>query len=281
MSTWQEFEKSVFKYLRRHFSDNGEIHFIKAGDSDSTSLDIRVIGKSKKELHIEVKSHTSQAGQFVAQLNQGKFSFRPNKKFKSPTLHQQDLIDHLNKNSTKCVTQASIPIKDYPERKIIELVKEHYQSKGANYFISGEISSERTFLGIIPVAEIGRAFNFFANIRRKKSGTRELPKSFEDKVQADLKRHLDSLSITLISSKRCGRKYIILTNNNKILRKKILYFTCQDTGLYLSQNKNNLSLFELKTLSSTNNITIIYSLVYNWLRKEEWLTSFKKDLKEL
>ena len=43
MVNWQEFEGKTFRYLRRRYSDDGRIHFIKEGGFNSFGFDLKDI----------------------------------------------------------------------------------------------------------------------------------------------------------------------------------------------------------------------------------------------
>ena len=280
MVDWQEFEEKAFRYLRRRYSDEGHIHFIKEGGPNSLKLDLKVQGRNGKEMYLEVKCPKAQAGQFVLDIKENNFYFKPNQKNSMPTKKQRDLIKHINLNfSKRDIFQSSIEI-NYECQKTSDLVKEHYLAKKTSYFITGSFDNGVN-VGIIPLDNLSEAFIFKITLRRKRSGTRSLPIKDDHIVEEIIKSKFEYLGIKIFCVKREGNKLLIKTNCKNKQKEKNLHFIGPNAQYFLSQSKQNSCEFELKVKSKTNSINIIYTSTYRGIMKKEWEKKFVEDLKKL
>ncbi len=274
MSSWQDFEKFVFKYLRRRYSDDGQIDFIEAGGANSNELDIRVIGKNGGELLIEVKQTKSQAGQFMLSLENNIFSFQPTRQDSHPTILQKELINEINHLGKKSVDQKGFEVK-YEQNLICRLVKEHYSKKGASFLVTGEQKN----LCIIPLPYLCKAFIFSVHVRRKKSGSRSIPKSKRNEI---LKRAIEAkmteINVKLLEINLKEKDVMIKYSGEASIQEKLRYFSHLNETLYLSGSDG---YFRLKLTSRTNNITVLYGANYSEICEPSWEISFKEKLRTL
>ncbi len=274
MTSWQNFEKFVFKYLRRRYSEDGQIDFIESGGPNSHELDIRVLGKNSGEFLIEVKKKKSQAGQFVLSLKNKVFTFQPNKLDPLPTGLQLELIKAINATSQCRVDQKGFEVR-CDQKLICGLVKEHYLKKGASFFITGDEKN----LCIIPLPSICKAFEFSAIVRRKKSGSRSIPKSIRNYA---LKRIIEAkileLNLELLDIKFDEKDVVIKYKDVATIHEKERYLTYLNETFYLSGSDG---CFKLKLTSATNNITVLYGATYKNYCDPFWEISFNNKLREL
>lgn len=281
LNNWLDFEKKVLLFLRNTFGFEEKIIYTHEGGTSSHSLDIIVSGKNgkkEKKINLEVKCAPAQCGQFVMERVAGQFRFKTNSKRTEVSTLQKEFIAFINFNYNKVeVTQAAIEV-NYPQKKICDLVKEHYEKKGVQFFVTG--SQNNPDFIIVPLKEIDKVFSFKANLRNKKSGTRAMPKKIFKQVEDLLSAKCDSLGVKKISLEFIGRKLIISTNCARKLKSSELYFGPGDC-FYISQLEN-LSTFEIKVTSSTNNVNVVYSLeIFNNKQDDKWSDLFSNKLQEL
>jgi len=282
MKSWELFEQEVFKYLRRRFSLDGAIDFVQLGGSNSSILDIQAVGKSGNTILLEVKSSLAQAGQFVLEVKNSQFHFRPRAKGRVATSLQLELIKYMNQHFGRFqeVTQSAVEI-DWPRELTNQLVQEHYRSKGAAYFVSGSIEGDSKF-GIVPLTHIGEAFTFKVILRRKKSGTNSLPlRLLNNELEKIVRLKCQNLGITLSHFENNQTRIQLRTSCLTRMTGHKMGIEHEGRSYYLSQSSSDLGLLELKAKSSTNNINIIYAAEYLFVDRPEWTKQFEKDLLEL
>jgi len=280
MSDWQDFEQRAFRFLRRRYSNGGTIDFVQEGASNSNVLDVKVVGQNCGEINIEVKSPVAQSGQFVMTRENGLFNFKPNRQYAQASVLQQKLIDYINEElDLEEVTQTAQVI-PYSNQDAAELVKEHYDRKNASFFVTSNLEDPQDFV-IIPLESLEEAFNFQINLRRKKSGTRSIPASEREAGESLAVSKLNELGISLKNTEVSGSKFLVRTNCEYKVDRKDSYFSEPHGDYFFAQVKDDLSTFEIKKRSRTNNINVVYGCEYNGVKNNSWQVQFEQVLSHL
>lgn len=246
MQNWEIFEQNATTFLQNIFNN---YKFKNTGSSNANTPDIEVHTKNNVHLfNIEAKYSPSQAGQIVIIDNNGHFEF--SLKSKNPRVVSTDiLISHINSNYDKYaqVSQSSIPI-DIHTDILYDFIEEQYEIKANKWIIASNNKSNLTndTMCLIPTEELRQNFDISASLRRKKSGTSEVAKSFREEAK-------------IIIRSLC-KNPIFEEQDKKI-------FLYGDIGTHPHELPNNLYLskkdthkYEIRKRSNTNNANIMFSL---------------------
>lgn len=254
LKQWEAFEIECTDFLNDNFS-NDNLKFKREGGSDSTNLDISIIKNLNEVGKVEVKMPTAQAGQIVALIENNRFVYSSDSK--SPNnIYVECILDYLNNNfpTYSQVGTSSIPI-DIDDDIFYSRINEYYSSfKDCNYFITQDPNTKCKAL--FKCEDLKEYFNISCVIRRKKSGTRDLPKKYYDSYPSIISNILDKKSVTLLDTiEEDGRLYLNLDNK---LDSKSQYIATDEADLYLSPISD--TTYRVKVRSGTNNPNIMFEL---------------------
>ncbi len=265
MKDWEQFENQSCKFLKtKLFSDEFKIDC--QGGSDSTANDIKITYKDKHIFYIESKLCPSQSGQFVVKIFKNKFTISEKNSYLNP--FSIEILKYLNDLSY--INTDEINIIDIDVNLSFKWIKHHYQQKGVEYIItSTELDS---FYQIVPLNNIHLFFLPSCILRRKKSGTSDIPIRDrlinEEKIIDNLKK----LNISILEIKYLDKKMIIKTD------KKINKQDLTIDSIFLSKLSDNE--YRVKKRSLTNNMNIIFSLKYIGEKKNGDLNDFIKNVRD-
>lgn len=262
MKDWEKLEIDSTQYLTRNFGNN-EISFKHLGMSDSTMSDIEVTKNNNVIFYIEVKSSSSQSGQFVLSPKDSK-TFIYSEKNKTPnTQLKSKIIDFINSNFEKYLQAGTKGCRiDIDNNTVSECIKEYYSLKGVKYII--------TYDGdyiIVPLNKIEQYFSITANFRIKKSGSSKVPASEEKIVES-----LFNLETGVIETFREESRLMAKTDDR--VERRVIKIS--DNDYYLSPKNNNE--YEIRKLSKTKNMNVIFSLKLVKGQDKNDLIDFAKDL---
>jgi len=269
MKDWKKFEKEAVNYLNQRYNST-DLKFKNCGGSNSKMPDIKVYRNDNHIFNVEAKLSPSQSGQFVVKIKDDKFIFSSNNVFEKNE-YSGKIIKYLNENFEfySRVKQSSIEI-DCPINSLENWIINHYKAKNSEFIItSNEVKS---FKAIIPIEEIPKYFNVSANLRRKRSGTRHLPKSQRTEIRELLEDYLADLGVFIDEFKEEGKKTSIIINRS--LNKEEQYFGVDN--FYLSPDKDMDNKYFIKKRSMTNNINVIFSLEYIASTKDNGFEIFEE-----
>lgn len=260
---WKICERNSFLYLQNQISDKS-ISFEHLGSGNSREPDIKVFKNQKFCFSIESKFIPSQGGQFVVEQRGGKL-VESNGNF-NPNSLTSKILNELN--SIKENLNVDLVLSD---GLISGWIEEHYRHKGVRFLIfSKEI--DRNFR-IIPIEKISSYFKFTCRVRKKKSGSRDLPKSERESSKILLEELLE----------HSNNKIIDFGFDNKSTYVKTVrpvdgkHF--DNNNLFLSEISENH--YKIKKLSSTNNPTVIFSIGSDNLPSDSGLEYFKSTLNSI
>lgn len=253
MTDWKDFETLNVNYLKNKL--NGlDIDIEKMGDADSTRPDIQIVLKNNfKKIYIEIKMPSSQTSQFVVEIEDNRFIYGKNNKFKSNEFSEK-IINILNENFQyyKNVGQSGIEV-PVPMLIAFEWIVSNMKNKNVDFIMSIDNHHNNV---IIPVGKINDFFNVKTILRRKKSGSSPISKIYYDDFKMNFEKKLFNCSP------------IIFIKNNRLfveLNRKLLKNECyiksdllENKSYYLSNVRNNV--YEVKLTSVTNNPNIIFVL---------------------
>lgn len=242
MKQWQIFEKDCLNYLIQTNNDVNK-KYISKGSADSTTSDIQVIIDERMAYFIEAKMPKSQCGQFVLLKDKNNEYYYSDKNKLNINDFSKIIIKHINENKLNELNKKSIPL-ELDQNLIIDYIIEHYKEKQVKYIIT----RKKDKYELIPLihSELKNHFNFIGTLRMKKSGSRSLTKTLEDKLIMYM-----------------GDDFV----NKETSNEKILYSLNKDGDfiinidgydLYFKQQENKKYI--IRVLSNTNNYCVIFSL---------------------
>ena len=260
---WKICERNSFLYLQNYFSDKS-ISFEHIGSENSREPDIKVFKNQKFCFSIESKFIPSQGGQFVVEQREGKLvesegNFTPN----STTYKILNELNNIKENLNVDLVLS--------EGLISKWIEEHYRNKGVRFLIFSK-KIDRDFR-IIPVEKISTYFKFTCRVRKKRSGTRDLPKSERESCYTELEKFLNQSQNKIIDFSFDNKSTYVKT----VRPVENKYFN-EDT-LVLSQISDNH--YKIKKRSSTNNPTVIFSINSDSLPSDSGLKYFESVVNKI
>ena len=252
MSKWKDFENEMTSYLQEML-DNYNTIVKQYGNSDSTVSDIEIFSNSKK-FFVEVKMPVSQSSQFVVEIQDNKFVYGSKNKYVSDK-YSDEIVKILNDNFElyRKVNKKGFVI---PVSSLVSFgwVISNMKNKNVEFIVSVDKSNNQI---IIPVDKISEIFNIKTILRRKKSGSRRLPKAYYDDFKEQLKIKFSEYKYNLYFENKRLFLYlpVNLSRNECYLSSDLL----SNGQSYFLSNKGNYK-YEVKMTSVTNNPNIIFEL---------------------
>lgn len=262
MSKWMKFENNCVNYLNKNYG-NENIKFILKGKSDSTTSDIVVQIKGEEKFLIEIKMSKAQSGQFTVMIENNKFILSPNCKTPEDE-YSKTIISYLNENFNeyKDVNTKGLKI-DISSDYFSSWIVNYYKSKGVHYVMS-EYNEE--FI-IFPIDKYSSYFEVYSNIRRKKSGSNNLPNMYINDVINHIKQKFNE-EITI---KSIGKKKILEIKNFPAEYKTQV----SNINIYIKKIDQN---YIITKLSNTDTPTVIFSIESKLPQLQVDLDKFKDEL---
>lgn len=242
MKNWQIFEKNCLDYLNQSNIDV-MLKYTSKGGSDSTISDIQVIENDILSYYIEAKMPKSQCGQFVLLKNDNnEFYFSERNKI-AINEFSKEIIEYINVNKLNEIENKNIPLV-LSQELIVDYILNHYKEKEVKHIIT----KNKDGYQLIPLnkTDLINTFDFSGTLRMKKSGSRSLTKSFEEKLIHYIKK--DYINSEIIDNKKM---YSLNREGDFIINIDgyDLFFKQQDNKMYV-----------VRILSNTNNYCVIFSL---------------------
>lgn len=274
---WELFEIECTKFLNSKFNNLG-FEFIRKGSTNSTENDISIIRNGIELGHIEAKMPNSQAGQIVVLIKNDKFVFSP-LSIAPNNIFTQSIIDYINDNFEKYnnVSTSSIKI-ELNEDILYSRIIEHYKNvKKSLFFITGDIQTGHK--AIFKCEDLKNYFTISAVLRRKRSGTSDLPIKYRISHISKINESLSNKSL-YITSKNEKNNHLYITLNNQIKESSSQYIPCEEFEIFLAHEYG--STYRVKKRSKTNNPNIMFELSLKYsLNEDIGLDEFKNYLNSL
>lgn len=263
MRPGEQFELRCYEYLKRHYKSK-ETDFLREGGMDSTKSDIAVIKNGKIDFYIEAKDASAQSGQFVLLPDEEKevFVFSPRNHSK-PNEMTDIIINYMN-NDFQHFNNAGTAGQtlNIDTGVFADWIIEHYKEKNVKYVIS----CDRDYV-IFPIRKFERYFNIIANYRIKKSGSGEPAKKDIPAVKQIIKSYYTTARFYQEEKKL----FVDLSEKNDKDK-----FVMGNYTYYLSER--NSDNYEVRRLSNTYNMNVIFSIELIKTQDEKDLEEFESDL---
>jgi len=265
MVKWEIFEKQSTDFLNKFFNANN-IRFQNSGGSDSTNNDILVFKDNKHISSIEAKLSPAQCGQFVL-INKGNDEYILSDNMVYQNRYTHEILKNID---FKDLEKNSIYVLEINQSLLSKWVAHHYETKGVDFIITS--NSLDSFHAIIPISDMSSFFSFSCVLRKKRSGTRNIPKKGRDGIINLLNNHLKELKLSNYNIVNEESGVYLTTAKNTSIEKTNLYFN----QFFLSiESENN---YKIKKRASTNNPNVIFSLKYIGPKEDYGLNILEKYL---
>lgn len=246
--SWQDFEDRAGEYLKKALNGLLSIVVEPQGGRDSTLPDVKITKNDNVLTNVEIKEQNSQAGQFVIKLVGDKYEF--SKACKVDPVPCEPIISHINKNISLYlhVEQNGLPVK-LSQTEMAQRIIYHYEiTKQSPFIITGEGSNFYVF----PTKELEKYFDIQCVIRRKKSGSRNIPLGKLEEIKSLILK-MGYNSATFIYKK----KKLFIKGDHDLYKEKIDIDDYEDV-VYFSKFEKEGNV--VKILSKTNNVNVIFTL---------------------
>ena len=264
MKPGENFEIDAVSHLNSHYTYCGKIKFVRGDTSDSTKSDIEVIISGRSTFFIEAKDTAAQSGQFVLLPNEQdkKFIFSPRNQ-SEPNEMTDIIIDYMNHDFERYNEAGTRGEKIEIDNAIFyNWIISHYTKKGAKFFIT----KKNSFI-IAPTYRFPYYFDVSATYRIKKSGSGEPSKKDVDKIEQIIKNVYANAEFNID-----GKKLYTKITNPLSIRD----FRLGDYTYRLSEKNSNR--YEIRKLSNTYHMNVIFSINVKQEQAIEDLFLFKKEL---
>ena len=169
--------------------------------NDSTMPDIELtLNSNKKKFYIEVKMPSSQTSQFALEITNNRFKCSKKNRFKS-NKHSEEITKILNDNFDfySKVSQHGI-IVPVPNEISFSWIVSNMKNKNVKFITSVDSNGNKK---IFSINQFNNFFNIKTVLRRKRSGSQNIPKTFykDFKKCFDLKFPKYNYSLNIIEKK--------------------------------------------------------------------------------
>lgn len=259
----EEFEIECYDYLKERYK-NRNVTFSRSGGMDSTISDIAVIKNGNIQYYIEAKMSAAQSGQFVLLPDEDtqSFIFSP-RNHSEPNVMTDVIIDYMNQDFERFNNAGTAGEALNINPKIFtNWIAQHYENRNVQFFMS----RKNTF-AIFPIRKFADYFDVTAKYRIKKSGSSEPAKKDIILVENEIRKEYSNAVFT-----KNGKKLFVTMKGNVIkdrfnLGNYTYYFSIQSPGLY-----------EIRKLSNTYNMNVIFSVVLKKSQDNADLLEFESSL---
>ena len=260
MQRWQQFELEACEYLNNVFKDL-PFTFKCEGGSDSLGEDIMVYKGKDHIFSIEAKLSQAQSGQFslipIESCGKVQYTYSRDNKFPSDS-NSEKIIKHLNQNINTYseVTQRGIAINGL-QSVLINWIINHYKTKSSKFIITSK--GIGSFKAIVPIDQLRDNFYVHACLRRKRSGSRKVPNYQYELAETLAQTHFSGLGLGIKGFEYDGKGISLTLKSSAQLSKDQRYLP---ENMYISSDRRGKNRYIIKKRSSTNNINVVFSLVY-------------------
>lgn len=264
MRPGEEFEIRCFEYLRNLYHQDGTDFHLEGG-MNSTKSDIAVIKDGDIDFYIEAKDTAAQSGQFVLHPNEATKNFIFSSRNKSKPNEMTDImISYMNNDFNRFNNAGTAGESlDISSSVFSNWIMQHYKNKNVKYVIS----YNQNYV-VLPIRRFATYFDIIAKYRIKKSGSGE-PAKRDFQLVKDKILTLYPTAIFTTS----GKKFFVEISDDLIQQTK---FELGKYTYYFS--RKNDGLYEIKRLSNTYNMNVIFSINLKKPQDPSDLSEFESDL---
>lgn len=263
MRPGEQFELRCYEHLKKFYKTK-ETDFYHEGGMDSTKSDIAAVKNGKIAFYIEAKDASAQSGQFVLLPDEEKevFVFSP-RNHSEPNEMTDIIVNYMNSDFHRFNNAGTAgETLNIDTSVFARWIIEHYKDKNVKYVIS----CDNDYV-IFPICKFEQYFKIIANYRIKKSGSGEPAKKDIPAIKQMIKSHYNGVQFYQ------EEKKLFVDISEKINKDK---FIMGNYTYFLS--KRNIGDYEVRRLSNTYNMNVIFSIELIRTQDENDLKEFESDL---
>lgn len=263
MKPGEQFELRCYEYLKKFYKTK-ETDFYHEGGMNSTKSDIAAIKKGRIDFYIEAKDAVAQSGQFVLLPDEKRevFVFSP-RNHSEPSEITDIIINYMNSDFQRFNNAGTAGQSlDIDTGLFADWIIKYYKDKNVKYVIS--CGSDYV---IFPIRKFGHYFNIIANYRIKKSGSSEPAK----RDIPTIKQMINEYFTTAKFSQKENKLFVDIServHKDRFILGTYTYFL----------SKQNSGYYEVRRLSNTYNMNVIFSIELIKNQDENDLKEFVSDL---
>lgn len=263
MKPGEAFEIRCCKYLKSFYKTK-DIDFYHEGGMDSTRSDIAVIKNGEIDFFIEAKEKLAQSGQFVLLPDEDTetFIFSPRNR-SVPNKMTNIIIDYMNNEFSHFNRAGTAGESLNIDTEIFaDWIVGYYEGKDVKYVIS----FDKDYV-IFPIRKFQKYFRIVAKYRVKKSGSGVPAKKDMETIKKCIREYYRTAKFVQ------EEKRLYVQINESITKER---FLLGKYTYYLSERNSNE--YEIRKLSNTYNMNVIFSIELIKKQDETDLKEFKEEL---
>lgn len=247
----KDIENECFQYVKSITDKNVQLKQLGLSNSSYSDIEVLVRGYC---FYIEIKESESQAGQFVIEKKENNFKFSDKNKSKFEPC--EPILEFINKNISLYENIGTRPIEvNVPQSLMYKRIIDYYvNEKKAIFFVT---TKENEFF-IFKTNDLSNYFDIKCVVRRKKSGSSHIPLKDYELVKKYVTEYLDKNGVANFNFYSSNNSLFLNILSKKEIKKLKLKSPNLNYSIYLSKHDN--FSYELKKLSKTNNINVIFTL---------------------
>jgi len=263
MKPGEAFETKCYEYLKRLYK-TPNTDFYHQGGMDSTKSDIAVIKNGRISFFIEAKDASAQSGQFVLLPDEDTKTFVFSPRNRSVQNEMTNIIiNYMNSefnrfNNAGTAGQAL----NIDTGVFANWIIGYYEGKNVKYVIS----CDKDYV-IFPIRKFARYFDITANYRIKKSGSDEPAQKDIENVKQAVKARYGTASFSQLQKKLFVTIAEPMATYNFVLGEYTYKLSKRDTSTY-----------EIRKLSNTYNMNVIFGIQLIKSQSPEDLREFEEEL---
>lgn len=263
MKPGEEFELRCYEYLKRFYKTKNA-DFYHEGGMDSTKSDIAVIQNGKVKFYIEVKDIVAQSGQFVLLPDENTETFIFSSRNKSKENEMTDVIIRYMNSDFQRFNHAGTAGKclNIDINVFANWIIQHYKDKNVKYVIS----FDKEYV-IFPIYKFQQYFDIQATYRIKKSGSSTPAKKDIEIIKQYVKYAYNTARFRQEQKKLYVEITEVITSEKFMLGNYTYYFS-----------KQNSNEYEIRKLSNTYHMNVIFSIKLKKAQDESDLKEFEAEL---
>lgn len=275
MKKWEKFERDSAKFIKDNYANEFNIDVKTIGGSDSNLNDIQIYKNSSLILNVESKANEAQCGQFVVTIDSNNnFKYSP-RNFTPINGFTNLIMNELNNSDIYLESTYKYVDVDIPNRVAVGWVTEYYKSKNVEFFIS-QYNGNKI---LIHIDNLKDYFDITCKIRPKGSGSKDVPRKNVDIFHKGINMLHPEYNISRDQLHYEQRK-LVFNSPYTLFNESKNKITFKLNGVFYRFQIENMgdSTYYVRSLSTTRNPTVIFSLISISDQQEKDLECFKNKL---
>lgn len=247
---WEMFESEAVLFLEQALCKTGCV-VCKCGGHNSRESDIQIFIGDGSSFFVETKMPKSQTSQFVLDVQDTGVFFSENN-FSKKNWYSLRILKFLNNkfNDISEIRCSGPQVLEIPKKVSFGYIKRDFREKGIKFVVSKDLDNKFT---VIPIERLDKFFDVKCILRRKKSGSRKLSEKYSEDFEKSVGSNLDVRIL-----KEDNRHFVV--SKEPISRGNCYINSMGYPNIRYFLSRKSENMYEVRILSNTNNINVIFSL---------------------